>query len=242
VAADFRRRFPTVQVVMMSAYRPDFAVDHLRFIVVVGAPEAPAACGEIAGDGSDVYVPVPTRSDAELGRIAWLHVQDDRPQVSLFVGEGWGGAANAASTEAPSSPPEPPSDETSTPTAGETETYTSPSYGYAITYGSAFWGDLPALTNPAADGPIDSVVLRAKEGGVQAELDGLPRDPSVSALDHIERVTEIFLTSDRFEDDAIRRDADGKQVGGDDRACVVLDLAHKGSTANGPILTYYVES
>jgi CheY-like chemotaxis protein len=32
LAAELRRRFPAVQVVMMSAYRPDFAVGRMRFI------------------------------------------------------------------------------------------------------------------------------------------------------------------------------------------------------------------
>jgi len=32
LAAELRRRFPTVQVVMMSAYRPDFSVGQMRFI------------------------------------------------------------------------------------------------------------------------------------------------------------------------------------------------------------------
>jgi two-component system response regulator AtoC len=32
LAAELRRRFPAVQVVMMSAYRPDFPVSKMRFI------------------------------------------------------------------------------------------------------------------------------------------------------------------------------------------------------------------
>jgi CheY-like chemotaxis protein len=32
LAAELRRRFPTIQVVMMSAYRPDFPVGRMRFI------------------------------------------------------------------------------------------------------------------------------------------------------------------------------------------------------------------
>jgi CheY-like chemotaxis protein len=32
LAAELRRRFPAVQVVMMSAYRPDFPIGKMRFI------------------------------------------------------------------------------------------------------------------------------------------------------------------------------------------------------------------
>src|SRR5215208_1094779 len=58
----------------------DLATDEVTsggYAIAIGDPQSPAACGEIAGRGADVYVEVPARADSHLSGIAWFHARDD---------------------------------------------------------------------------------------------------------------------------------------------------------------------
>ena len=151
---------------MTSLTTVDLAIGELTgggYAVVAGDPAAPDACGELSGQGDDVYVAVSARADSNLGGVAWLHASDYRTRVSLFVGENLNRAPSGSPNDDGSGAPEPPADETPVPTAtprasasqpaGKTKTYTSPTFGYTVTYDAGVWEitvkSLLATTNGA---------------------------------------------------------------------------------------------
>jgi hypothetical protein len=224
----------------------DLAIDELTsggYAIVVGDPGSASACGEIAGQGTDVYVAVQERSGSNLGGIAWLHARNDRTQVSLFVGEGLGGSATAAPTEEPDGPPEPPTDETPEPTepAGEAETYISPTFGYTIAYDSELWRVTENTTMPLDNGPSDYFVIRNQEGSIQTEFIGLPTDPSDTADQYTNRFLQQVLADPDLSEASVRTDADGKPIlgGDDDKAYVAIDFSMESDTAGTIKNTYH---
>src|SRR5215213_3100319 len=156
VAADLRDLTVAEGGALTSFTTVDLVLDDLtggEFAVVAGDPTDPTACGEITGEGTDVYIAVAAQGDSTIGGVAWLRARDQRTQISLFLGEGLGSGSTSGDNGsdgdddgAPEPPvdetpePEPPVDETPEPVdnSGNEETYTAPTYGYSVTYDTDF--------------------------------------------------------------------------------------------------------
>jgi hypothetical protein len=190
----------------------DVAIDELTsggHAVVVGDADAPVACGEIAGQGNDVYVAVPSVSDEALSGVAWLHARDDRTQVSLFVGERLSGAGTA--TDEPTGQPEPPTDETPA-AAAATETYVSPGYGYSVAYSTERWKVEEESSSPTDTGPYDYFVLTSRGGPVLVEIAGFSVGRDVAANAYLAKLVEILNGDSHRSETATRTDADGNPI------------------------------
>jgi hypothetical protein len=203
--------------VLVSLTILDLALDAItgdEHAIVLTDGDAVIACGDVVGGGNDVYVDVAGTGDAGWGGIAWLRVRGDGTQVSLYVARGLGGGSvSPGPTEEPGPQPpddetptpteepgpQPPDDETPTPTTDGMETYTSPSYGYTLTYDPEVWEKTREVTNPTDSGPLDvlgldnrtSLVTLVGEAGVEGfdarqlcevRLRQYSEDPQVSDL------------------------------------------------------------
>jgi hypothetical protein len=257
-AADLRPLTAAAGGALTSFTTIDLAIGDLTgggYAVVAGDPIAPVACGEIDGDGDDVYVTVRPRGDARLGGIAWLHARDDRTQVSLFMSEELGGSGTTAEpTEEPSDQPEPPVDETPVPTktppanatqpAGETTTYTSPTFDHTITYDTGVWNGIDEGTDQDQAGPIDFFILNGRgEEAVQVEFYGLQPERGDTALDVIANMERNILTNPELIDPAVRTDAGGDEIrGGDENhAFLSIDFSWEDEEGNRYSNVYYIE-
>jgi len=248
-AADLRPLTAAAGGALTSFTTVDLAVTDLAgggYAVVAGDPAAPSACGEIAGEGDDLYVTLRAQGGGKLGGIAWLHAREDRTQVSLFMSEELGGSS-ATPTEEPSDQPEPPADETPVPiktpqanatqAAGETETYTSPIYGHTITYDTGVWNVLNQGTDRDQGGPIDFFVLSAGVDAIQVEFYGLQPARGDTALDIVANMERNILTSPELIDPAIRSDAGGDE----DHAFVAIDFTFEDESGDRYSNVYHIE-
>jgi hypothetical protein len=252
----------------------DLALDDLtgdEYALVVGDPAEPSACGDVTGEGTDVYIVVYAQGDAALGGVAWLRARDQRTQVSLFVGEGLGGAStssgsNGGDDDGPPEPPvdetpetdetpepeppvdetpepEPPVDETPEP-SGNTETYEAPTYGYTVTYDTDFWEVTEDSTFPTDTGPADYFVLYNGENVIQAEFVGFA-GVEINAEQYISNWVNGFLNDKSYVSTEIRLDDEGNEIRGGDaqRAFVALNFEAESSSGNGTYKnTFYVEA
>jgi len=170
--------------VLTSFTTVDLAIDEIAdgHAVVLTDGGDVIACGDSMGTGNDLYVAVNSTSDAGWGGIAWLHARNSGTQITLFVAQGLGGsgAAPVTPTEEPLVPPGdddetpvPPGDDEETPTPSaratstpgsnaEGDTYTSPSYGYSLTYDPAVWEKSKDESNPTDFGPLDVLGLQSR--------------------------------------------------------------------------------
>jgi hypothetical protein len=267
VAADLRPFTASEGGALTSFTTIDLAIGDLTgggYAVVAGDPSSPDACGDISGEGEDVYVEVRSQSDANLGGIAWLHARTDRTQVSIFLGENLGGSGTTPPvepTEDPDQPeppaddtPVPPDDETPVPTrtpraeptepAGATETYDSPTYGYSITYDTEVWQVEKEESTPSDTGTVDTFVLRAPMSGLLAEFYGLPADPRVTALDIVANVERNIKSNPSVQETSDRIGPDGEPIrGGDENhAYLAIDFSFQSDNGNTYQNVYHVEA
>lgn len=182
--------FTTVDLNMTDLASGGYAV------VVNAADGAVAACGEmVTPTGSDMFLGVREAGGSGYSGTAWLHARDAQTQVSLFIAQGLGGGAGQdgpAPPEPPADPtptaagPEPPSEPTpaTDPTPSQPQpggaTYTSPSYGYSLTYDSS-WQVQDESSEPGQNGPVDYLSL--SNGLSFMEFLGIPTGADLSALD-----------------------------------------------------------
>jgi hypothetical protein len=167
------------------------------YAITVSSGTGMVACGEmVAPTGNDMFVGIREANTSGYSGTAWLHARDAQTQVSLFIAQGLGGGAG---TDGPPGPPEPPVEPTpagpqppSEPTpagpgpeptpqapVGGT-TYTSPSYGYSLTY-DATWQVEEESSEPGQNGPVDYLALT--NGLSFLEILGVPTGQPISALD-----------------------------------------------------------
>jgi hypothetical protein len=232
VAADLRPLKAAEGGAQTSFTTIDLAIDELTgggYAVVVGAPNAPAACGELAGEGTDVYVAVTSRDAAGLGGVAWLHARGERTQVSLFVGAGLGAASDQ---------PEPPSDETPAPTktpkaAAATATYASPNYGYTVTYDTKRWKVGEESSTPLETGPYDYFVLDAGGGRIHVEISGLTLAQDPPATEYLQVLANILNGDSHRSQIATRTDADGNPIEGGDETHAFVATTYLYTTDDG---------
>jgi hypothetical protein len=213
----------------------DLPIDELTsgdYAIVAGAPDAPVACGEVAGEGTDVYLSLPARDETNLSAVAWLHARDDRTQVSVFAGENLGGSGSIPipPEDDPSGPPEPPGEETPEPSSsGESVTYESPSYGYSLTYDPERWQVGEEETRAENAGLSDYLFLHPGTENVMAELTSIPNQEGVTADEFTGTVVDwSYARTDRV-DVSVRTDDDGDRLqGGDENhAFVTVDFTLK---------------
>lgn len=212
--------------------------------IAVGDPSAPAACGEIVGEGNDVYLPLPARPGSALAGTAWLHAREDRTQVSLFIGEHLGQVPASGGGDT-SAPPEPPADATAEPDqdAG-TATYTSPTYGYTLTYDPESWQDVENTTETTSEGqPRDVFVLDSTVINVRARFRAEPWDLSIPATSFIVRYADYSMNLPEFLDAKLRTGADGKPILGGDKnhAFASIDLTIAGEGGMPEAANLYIE-
>lgn len=173
------------------------------YALVVNSPDgAVAACGEmVTPTGSDMFLGVREAAGSGYSGTAWLHARDAQTQVSLFIAQGLGGGAGTDGPAPPDPPvepsptaagPEPPVEPSPTPAgpppadpsptaqAGAGTTYTSPSYGYSLTY-DASWQVQSESSEPGQNGPVDYLSL--SNGLSFVEFLGVPTGGDLSALD-----------------------------------------------------------
>jgi hypothetical protein len=246
VAAELRDLHVAEGGALTSFTTIDVAIKDLttdEFVVVVGDPAEPIACGEIIGEGTDIYVALPAQGDSTSGGIAWLHARDERTQVSIFLGEGLGGSTDGNSETDGDGPPEPPIDETPEP-AGNEITYTSPNYGYTVTYDSDFWAVAADETVPDSSGPLDHLLLASRDRGedVYADFIGLP-GVTVDAVQYLKNYLAVVQDEPTISSAAIHLDADGNEVRGGDSQHAFMAIDIEGETESGKTVlhTFYLE-
>jgi hypothetical protein len=253
IAADLRQLTAAEGGALTSFTTVDLALEDLtggEFAVVAGDPAEPTACGQVTGEGTDVYIAVTAQGDATIGGVAWLRARDARTQISLFLGEGLGSGSTDGDNgsdgdddspeppvdETPEPPvdetpePEPPVDETPEP-SGDEETYTAPTYGYTVTYDTGFWAVTEDSTFPTDSGPADYLVLYNDDNVVQAEFVGFA-GIELTPLQYIANWVNGVASDPSYESIGVRLDDEGNEIrGGDDeRAFVALDFTAKGSS------------
>lgn len=246
VAADLRELTVAEGGALTSFTTVDLVMEDLtggEFAVVAGDPAEPTACGEITGEGTDVYIAVAAAGDSTIGGVAWLRARDQRTQVSLFLGEGLGsGSASGdnGSDGGEDGPPEPPVDETPEPSGNE-ETYTAPTYGYTVTYDTDFWTVTKVETFPSGSGPTDYFVLYNDANVVQAEFVGLG-GVEITPTQYIANWVNGVGDDPSYESTAVREDEDGNSIrGGDDqRAYVAIDFTAKSDSGGTYDNTYFI--
>lgn len=249
VAGQLRDLVPASGGVLTSFTRVDLAIAKLTgggYAILVTDNGSAAACGDISGTGSDVYVAVTSRSNAGYGGIAWLHARDPQTQVSLFVSQGLGGASSANTPTNPEPPsdttPQPPAQNTPkatstrTPQAkatvtprpqksatpgggGQTTTYTSPTFGYTMTY-DATWTVVEAVTNPTSNGPQDLLHLSNKTSAVYLFTNYADE---TFPMNQIADVLQGRLTSDSsISNVSVRVDSNGNQIRSNDANTAIV--------------------
>ena len=172
-AAELRDPAEAEGGVLTSFTRIDVAIDELtggNYAIAVSDGGDVVACGDISGSADDVYVAVPSQGSGGYGGVAWLHARDQQTQISLFISPELAGTANAGGDDDVTPPGDddstnPPGDDDSTqPTdddstqPGEGTTYTSPTFGYKVTYDES-WEKVEEATNPTDNGPQDYLRL-----------------------------------------------------------------------------------
>lgn len=253
-AADLRVLSAAEGGALTSFTTVDLALDDLtsgEYALVVGDPAEPSACGAITGEGTDTYIVVYAQGDAALGGVAWLRARDQRTQVSLFIGEGLGGASTSSNgsngdDDDDNGPPEPPVDETpeteqtpepeppvdetpepqppvdETPEpSGSTETYEAPTYGYTVTYDTDFWEVTEDDTFPTDSGPADYLVLYNEDSVVQAEIVGFA-GVEITPNQYIANWVSGVASDPSYVSTGVRLDDEGNEIrGGDDQRAFV---------------------
>ncbi len=247
VAAELRGLTVAEGGALTSFTTVDLAIGDLTsgdYAIAIGDPAAPVACGEITGEGTDVYVAVPARGDSDLGGIAWLHARDNRTQVSLFIGENLGQVPTNPGDD-PAGPPEPPAEGTPEPgeSTGEMATYTSPMYGYTLTYDASRWAIDEEWSRPLEAGPVDFIRLYPGVRTMLVELTGLAAEPSEDALDITEGFYQWIRRQPNYSDVSLRTDAAGEPIrGGDERhAFIAFDFTFTDDQGDQQELTYHVD-
>jgi hypothetical protein len=171
-------------------------------------------------------------------------VRGDRTRVSLFVGENLSQTSTVPADD-PSAPPEPPIEDTLGPirSTAETATYTSPNFGYSITYDSALWELLSDATEPSDIGPIDGLVLAAEDGVIRADFYGRYADPSLTASQFVDRFAANAIANWGFIEAALRTDATGTPIrgGNESRAFVIIDFTYADESGDEQENTIYLE-
>jgi len=234
------------------------------YAVLVSSGGDAAACGDIAGAGNDVYVAVTSLSDAGYGGIGWMHARDAQTQVSLFISQGLGGSSASSdngSVEPPSDEtPEPPAADTpqakststprakptSTPRArksptaeantGKGATYTSPTFGYSMTYDST-WENREETTTPTDNGPQD--FLHLFNGTSHAYLFTNGADETFP-MDQLPDVLQGRLEgSDAIANVSIRQDDNGNDILQTDESSAIVAFNLTWTNQNGQQFELY---
>jgi hypothetical protein len=260
VASALRDLAPAEGGVMTSFTRIDLAIGDLTgggYAVLVSSGGSAAACGDITGSGNDVYVPVVAQTDAGYGGIAWLHARDPQTQVSLFISQGLGGSAGGTANPTV----EPPSDETPQPPAentpaaqatktpkaknsptpgtnnpGKSTTYTSPTFGYTVTYDST-WQKIEETTTPTNNGPQDFLHLFNNTSHAVFYTNSAPESLSM------DQVPDIMLG--RVENDSknskvqVRVDANGNEIKSSDASSAIIAVNFTWTSQSGQTIDLY---
>jgi hypothetical protein len=228
-AGELRDLSATEGGVLTSFSRVDVAIDDLTgddYAIVVASDGDVAACGDIAGEGDDVYVPVTSRSDDGYGGIAWLHARDEQTQVSLFISQGLGGSGDNNNTSP--DPPEPPVDDTPEPRATRTpraepteqtnqptgeNVYESPTFGYSLTYDDT-WEIVEEATTPTDNGPQDFLHMFNRTSHAYLFTNAAPETFP------IEQFPNVMLgraeNNPAYSNVQVMKDADGNDLIGND--------------------------
>jgi len=239
--------------VLTSFTRVDMPIDDITgddHAVVVSLDGDVAACGNVSGSGSDVYIAVTSQTDDGYGGIAWLHARDEQTQVSLFVSTELGGSNGNDNGNGNGTGPEPPDDDTptaeppdeetptvkptrtpkggseETPTAepsGDTTTYESPTFGYTLSYDDT-WQVLDDSTTPSESGPVD--VLNMFNGTSFATFRSVyaPDDIAMDAV--LDWLENNLKTSESITSVEVREDDNGDPIRSaeDDSAIIAFDI------------------
>ncbi|MEA2586587.1 MAG: hypothetical protein QOF33_4672 [Thermomicrobiales bacterium] len=236
VAGELRDLAPAEGGVLTSFTRVDLPIDDLTgagYAIVVTSDGNTAACGDISGSGNDVYVAVTSQSDAGYGGVAWLHARDAQTQVSLFISQGLGGGGggdNNNGVEPPSDEtPEPPADDTPeakptrTPKAkpteetnqgqGEGTTYTSPTFGYTVTYDET-WEVVEEQTTPTDNGPQDFLKLTNRTSFAYFYTNGADESFPIEQLPQI--LQSRLEGGEGITNVEVRTDDNGDEITGSD--------------------------
>jgi outer membrane protein assembly factor BamB len=138
-------------------------------VAVADGAGAVVTCGDIAGEGDDLFVALREQGDSGVGGIVWLHALGDRTQVSIFLGEGLSAAPGGGGD----GPPEPPGgdDDGSAVVlprgdAGRSGAMPGPGPAAAPTERWRFAAGAVVVRAPAVAG--DTVYVATKNGGLFA--------------------------------------------------------------------------
>jgi hypothetical protein len=251
VVAELRPLTASEGGVLTSFTTIDLAIGEVTgggYAVVVGEANAPAACGELSGAGDDIYVALRERHGSGLGGVAWLHAREARTQISLFVGEGLGGATTGTPSDDPDGPPEPPTEETPEPDpaddpADDLGTYTAPTYGYSISYDADLYGVQVDETRQTPFAPLDYFALATPTHSAYVEFMGFGAWGERAADTYLLGFVGHLRGNAEYSDVAVRLDAAGDPIEGGDamHAYVAIDFSFTNAAGKLVQKTWFAE-
>jgi hypothetical protein len=231
--------------VLISFSRVDIPIAELEsdgYAVAVYNGEEILACGDVTGQGGDVYIALPSLTEDGYGGIAWLHDRNTQTQVSLFI-------SNDLVSGNVIDIPEPPVEETATPvetaeptvtatapplrgqetvtptpaTSSEVTHYVSPTWGYSIDY-DASWDAKNNETFDTENGPQDYLGLFRPDSNALVYSNAAPIGFDVTQIADIQ--LELTKASDGASNVQFALGEDGKPLRGGTatEAWVVIQL------------------
>ncbi|HEY8448701.1 MAG TPA: hypothetical protein VIL01_16490 [Thermomicrobiales bacterium] len=217
-------------------------------VVVTDEAGDPVACGDVTGSESaeDIYIGLAEQNSSGYSGVAWLRAREDRTQVSVFLAQGLAGttAGGDDTSDDDDGPPPPPDDDDTTddddgpPSGGAT--YTSPSYGYTVTYDPTVWQVDQESSEPSDSGPIDFIGLW--NGLSYVSFLGQTA-AGVNALDCVDFFERQLPTRETNSDVEPRLDDAGDEIRGGNarRAWVALNYTFTADNGDSADLTLYIE-
>ncbi len=210
-------------------------------VVVADAAGDPVACGDVTGSetAQDIYIGLAEQNSSGYSGIAWLRARDNGTQVSVFLGQGLSGGGGTTGGD-DDGPPPPPDDNSGDNGTTQGTTYTSPSYGYTVTYDPNVWQVDEESSEPSDSGPIDFLGLW--NGLSYASFLGqtAANVSATNCVNYFERQLPTRETNSNVEP-RVGDDGDEIRGGNNQRAWVALNYTYTAQDGQTADLTLYIE-